>query len=119
MAGKERNGLSEPMFYTLMAFLFGDKCGIEVLEFIHKASDGRVTVWPGTLYTIIGKFEAKGLIREVAVEGRKRTYTITRIGRLVYEAELLRLRTCLNDASWAVERAAAEVDIDMGFEPDE
>ena len=114
MAGRERSGLSEPMFYILMAFLYGDKCGIEVLDFIYNCSGGRVTVWPGTLYTVLGKFEAQGMIRESAVEGRKRTYTITERGRLVYEGEVLRLRACLDDARQAM--AYAEDDIEPDFD---
>lgn len=117
MASRERNGLTEPMFYTLMAFLFGDKCGIEVLDFVYNCSGGRVTIWPGTLYTILGKFEDQKLIREVAVEGRKRTYTITERGRLIYETEVLRLRACLDDARQALapvlENAALDFDSNL------
>ncbi len=113
MAGRERSGLTEPMFYILMAFLFGEKCGIEVMDFIYNCSDGRVTVWPGTLYTILGKFEGQGLIRETAVKGRKRTYAITDKGRVVYEDELLRLRSCLDDARQAAGQVTADVELDF------
>lgn len=112
MGGRERSGLSEPMFYILMAFMTGEKCGIEVLDYIYSHSDGRVTVWPGTLYTILGKFEGQGLIRVTAVQGRKRTYAITDKGRMVYEDELLRLRACLDDARHTREAVMAGVDLE-------
>ena len=53
---------------------------------------------PGTLYAILPKFEEEGLIREVAVEGRKRTYALTDKGRALYREELERLRRCVADA---------------------
>ena len=60
---------------------------------------------PGTLYTILSKFQEVGYLREVAQEGRKRTYALTEAGRRAYEQELERLRQCLRDAG----RAAAFV----------
>ena len=38
------------------------------------------------------------MIRETAVEGRKRTYTITEAGQRLYDGELARLRRCVRDA---------------------
>jgi DNA-binding PadR family transcriptional regulator len=54
--------------------------------------------WGATLYTILGKFEKEKYIKEVQVEGRKRTYQITDKGRRAYEDELQRLRQCVMDA---------------------
>jgi DNA-binding PadR family transcriptional regulator len=53
---------------------------------------------PATLYTVIGKFEKEKYIKEVQVDGRKRTYQITDKGRRSYEEELNRLRQCVVDA---------------------
>ena len=55
------------------------------------------TLGPGTLYTILAKFQEEGLIREAAVEGRKRTYAITERGRALFRQELSRLRLCVAD----------------------
>ena len=46
----------------------------------------------------MSKFEEEGLICETQVEGRKRTYRITDLGRAMYRAELARLRACIHDA---------------------
>ena len=51
----------------------------------------------GTLYTILAKFQEEGLIRETAVEGRKRTYAITDRGRALFRQELSRLKLCVAD----------------------
>ena len=98
MGGKSRGPLTEPMFYVLMAFLHGEMCGIDVAAFVEKKTRGRVKLGPGTLYTLLNKFQDEQLIEETEVEGRKRTYRLTSKGREAYEEELDRLRACLRDA---------------------
>lgn len=99
MGAKERGALTEPMFYVLMSFLHQDMCGIEITEFVQNRTRGRVSLGPGTLYTLLGKFLDEKLIEEVEVSGRKRTYRITGKGRAAYREEVERLRTCLSDAT--------------------
>lgn len=98
MGSKSRGPLTEPMFYVLMAFLHGEMCGIDVAAFVEKKTRGRVKLGPGTLYTLLNKFQDETLIEEIEVEGRKRTYRLTAKGREAYEEELERLRACLRDA---------------------
>ena len=98
MGKKTLEALTESMFYVLMSLLHKEKCGTEMAEFAEKKTGGRVRMGPGTLYTILGKFEEEALIREVWVQGRKRTYKITEKGRARYEEELARLCACLADA---------------------
>ena len=57
MAKKALESLTDTMFYVLMSFLKQEMCGIEIAEFIEKKTNGRVSIGPGTLYTILGKFE--------------------------------------------------------------
>ena len=59
---------------------------------------GQGQAWPGTLYTILGKFEEEHFIEEIQVEGRKRTYRITEKGIQAYRDEVTRLRMCIADA---------------------
>lgn len=91
--------LTETMFYVLMALWGGEKCGIDIAVWIEQKTAGRCRLGPATLYTILAKFEKEAYIRETLVEGRKRTYAITDRGRLAYEAEVARLRRCLEDAA--------------------
>lgn len=91
--------LTESMFYVLMALCEGPMCGIDVAEWIERRTAGRVRLGPATLYTILAKFEGERYIREVAVEGRKRTYALTQKGSEAYAAELYRLRQCVADAA--------------------
>ena len=102
MPKKALDGMTESMFYTVLALVWGPKCGIEIASFVEKLTKGRVQLGPGTLYTILSRFLECGYLREVATEGRKRTYALTEEGRLAYVSELGRLRQCLRDAEAAV-----------------
>ena len=104
MSRKALGVLTETMFYVLMAFLKQERCGTEVAEFVEGKTRGRVRMGPGTLYTILGKFQEEGLIQETAVEGRKRTYQLTDQGRALYQEEVARLRACVADAESEEER---------------
>lgn len=108
MAKKALEILTESMFYVLMALMGRDMCGIEVAEFVERKTAGRVRLGPGTLYTILGKFEEEGFICEVEVTGRKRTYRITDHGRGAYAGEVERLRACLDDAESEERRRGCE-----------
>ena len=96
--GRDRGWLTEPMFYVLMSFLKQDRCGIEITDFVRRRTRGRVLLGPGTLYTILAKFQSEGLLEETEIQGRKRTYRITHRGRRIYAEEVERLRRCLLDA---------------------
>ena len=98
MPKKSMDLLTESMFYVLMAFTKGEMCGIDVVDFIEHRTMGRIRMGPATLYTILGKFEKETYIEEVSVEGRKRTYRITALGRKAYIEELARLKQCVTDA---------------------
>ena len=102
MPKKAMEILTESMFYVLMAFSKRPMCGIDVADYIEKRTNGRVMLGPATLYTILGKFEKEKWIKEVEVEGRKRTYRITDIGLTAYEQEVERLKKCVQDAEAAL-----------------
>ena len=63
MGGNSRGPLTEPMFYVLMSFLRRDMCGTEITEFVERKTRGRVKLGPGTLYTLLGKFQDEKLIQ--------------------------------------------------------
>ena len=102
MPKKSMDLLTESMFYVLMAFTKGEMCGIDIADFIDRRTKGRIRMGPATLYTILGKFEKEHYIEEVSVEGRKRTYRITALGRNAYHGELIRLKQCVADAEGGI-----------------
>jgi len=103
--------LTESMFYVLMAFCHASMCGIDVADYIEKRTKGRLQIGPATLYTILAKFEKEKYIREIEVEGRKRTYCITEKGQAAYDAELQRLRQCVADAEEASKEIVSETKV--------
>lgn len=98
MARKKFSTLTEPMFYLLMALETGDMCGIEINNYITKKSGGRVDLGPGTLYTLLSDFEAENVIKYVGMEGKRKIYSITDYGRVLYIDEYKRLKQCIFDA---------------------
>ena len=97
MAKEPLKVLTESMFYVLLSLLRQERCGTGIVRFVDDTTAGRVPLGPGTLYTILAKFQEEGLIRETAVEGRKRTYAITDRGRALYRQERSRLKLCVAD----------------------
>ena len=97
MAKESLKVLTESMFYVLLSLLHQERCGTEIVQNGDDTTAGRVPLGPGTLYTILAKFEEEGLIRETAVEGRRRTYAITERGRALFRQELSRLKLCVAD----------------------
>lgn len=90
--------LTETMFYVLMAFRSGEWCGAEAVDWVARRTNGRVRMGPGTLYTILAKFEDEDVLRPTEVSGRRKHYAITEKGNRLYEEELARLRQCVADA---------------------
>lgn len=99
MAKETLEILTESMFYVLMALLKQPKCGTEIAQFVLERTNRRVEIGPGTLYTILSKFERSEYIEEIALEGRKRTYQITDSGKKAYVKEKSRLYQMLDDAA--------------------
>jgi DNA-binding PadR family transcriptional regulator len=85
--------LSEPMYYVLLS-LTEERCGIEIMSRVDEISGGRVSIGPGTLYTMLSKFESNGLIRCVSVEPKRKNYIISDYGVDMLREEYARI-ACL------------------------
>lgn len=101
MGGKDRGPLTEPMFYILMALRRQELCGTEISEWTAKKTRDRVRLGPGTLYTLLKKFQDEKLLEEAEVDGRKRTYRLTEAGHAAFQEELERMRACVADGEEA------------------
>lgn len=69
--------LREPTFFLLCALADGPKHGYAIRLDVHHASDGRVEMRTGTLYTALDRLSADGLIErsgDERVDGRVRYY---------------------------------------------
>ena len=99
MAREQLQTLTEPMYYILLA-LTEECCGVDIMEKVRTLSSGRVTVGPGTLYAMLGRFEEKGIIRLTASEGRRKSYVITDEGLAELRKEYERIQTLVRDGAF-------------------
>lgn len=98
MARETFQTLSEPMYYILLA-LMTEQCGVDIMSRVEEISQRRITVGPGTVYALLDKFLANGMIRETKVDGRKRSYVITDLGKEFLRREFDRLKQMLGDGT--------------------
>ena len=96
MARKKYKTLTEQMFYILLC-LKNECCGIDIMDMVSEMTSGRVVIGPGTLYTLLGDFLKEGFIAETAVNGRKRSYILTEIGKEILCEEYDRLKVQVVD----------------------
>lgn len=96
--------LSEPMYYVLLA-LVNKCCGVDIMKQVNDISGGRVIVGSGTLYAMLDKFQKSKVIREIACNGRKRTYIITDYGKELLISEYHRLQILSSDGKKILEGA--------------
>lgn len=96
MARTKFQTLTEQMFYILLC-LRTECCGTDVMERVRQLTRGRVSIGPGTLYSLLDSFLQAGMIRETRVEGRKRSYMITEAGQKNLDDEYRRLQILAAD----------------------
>ena len=83
--------LTEQMFYVLLCLR--EECyGIDIFDKVSAMTQGRVTVGSGTMYNLLEQFFDAEMIREVNVDGRRRSYLLTDKGRERLDREYQRLR---------------------------
>lgn len=108
MAREPLKTLTESMFYVLLALWRQARCGTEIAAYVRELTEERVTLGPGTLYTILGKFQEEGLIKECWVRGRMRVYRITEEGRVLFQRELDNMRRCVVNGQREMEQREEE-----------
>jgi PadR family transcriptional regulator, regulatory protein PadR len=87
--------LRAPSYFTLAALIDGPLHGYAIMRRAGELSGGTIRVTTGTLYSIIERALAEGLVtagEPYVVAGReRRDYSLTPAGRLLLEAESDRL----------------------------
>lgn len=89
--------LTQPMYYILLS-LKEKRHGYEIMQYVDWLTDGRVKVGPGTLYSLLSRFEEDGLIEMVSDDDNKKTYLIKYLGKEVLDEEIKRLQLLLSDS---------------------
>lgn len=100
MARKKLDTLTEQMYYLLMALLEPGH-GYAIMERVRALSRGRLQMGPGTLYTLLSRFEKEGLIALDKMEDTRKIYRLTAQGRETLEQEYERLRRQVADGAAA------------------
>src|SRR5215208_4824882 len=97
--------LSAPTLHTLLALADGEKHGYAIIKEIARRTDGGVRLSAGTLYTLVKRSLADGLIVESDErpdpsldDERRRYYRLTPLGRNVVEADVARLEAIVEMA---------------------
>ncbi len=88
--------LTEQMFYILLC-LQSECCGVDIMKMVSEMTEQRVTVGPGTLYTLLDNFVSQGFITLTNMENRKKSYIITDKGREMLKKEYARLHKLTED----------------------
>jgi len=81
--------------------------GYAIVKAVREATEGRIDPGTGTFYSAIHRMDGEGLIEELDEpdqgDSRRRTYTITGLGREVLAAEVEQLERVVSRARAAQE----------------
>ncbi|NMA96005.1 MAG: PadR family transcriptional regulator [Clostridiales bacterium] len=97
MTRRATKALTQPMYYVLLS-LKQARHGYEIMQYIEELTDGRVQVGPGTLYSLLSRFEEDGYIEMISDKDNKKIYLITESGNDLLKNEIQRIRFLLEDA---------------------
>lgn len=92
-------------YHILLSIAGGEQHGYAIRKRVETLSEGKVRLWPTTLYGSIRQLTEDGIIEETESppvpdddDPRRRYYRITPLGREVLEAETSRLETLVRTA---------------------
>lgn len=102
MARKQLQNLTEPMYYILLSLLT-PMHGYAIMQNIAYITEERVKVGPGTLYSLISRFEKEGIVLKVSIKESKKTYLLTDKGREILQQEFTRLNKMVKDGTRLIE----------------
>ena len=97
--------LTPAMLHVLLALADGDKHGYAIIKEVSRRTNDDVVLGAGTLYALIKRLLAEGMILETDErpdpaldDERRRYYRLTPFGRSVAMAEVQRLETIVEQA---------------------
>ena len=97
MPKEQLKTLSEQMYFVLLA-LCQELSGVEISEYIQTLTKGRVLLGPGTLYSILAKFEEEKLIIQTRCVARQKWYRISAKGKTLLLCEFERLQSIIEES---------------------
>ncbi|MBB3731359.1 MULTISPECIES: PadR family transcriptional regulator [Nonomuraea] len=95
--------MTEPMFLALTALVDEPRHGYGIVQEVERLSEGKVQLKIGTLYGVLDRLAAEGLVeldREEVQSGRlRRYYRLTDSGEHALQSEVSRLAGTLQTAT--------------------
>lgn len=83
--------------YLILLSLVEIRHGYAIMQFINDATNGEVSMGPGTLYTLLKKLNKANLIEQKAITtDRKKQYEITKEGKELLNKEINRRLMMVN-----------------------
>ena len=102
MSRKKPDGflpLKSNWFHILLSLVGGEQHGYRIMQDVLERSEGKVRLWPATLYGSLKRLIEHGLIAESAQrpaseldDARRRYYKLTPLGEQVLDLESQRLK---------------------------
>lgn len=90
--------MTETTYYTLLA-VTDKRHGYAIMQFVSELTKGRIQLGTGTLYTMVARLTADGIIEIVPSEEGKKSYLITETGMQLLKIETERLGCQLADGT--------------------
>ena len=87
--------MTETTYYALLSVVI-PRHGYAIMQYVSNLTGKRITLGTGTLYTMVGRLTADGIIRVIPDSGKK-AYQITDIGLELLQEETRRLELQLAD----------------------
>lgn len=93
--------MTETTYYTLLSVIV-PRHGYAIIQYVSRLTKGRIVLGTGTLYTMVGRLTADGVIEQVPQDGKK-AYRITDIGMELLRTETERIEKQLADGKGILE----------------
>jgi len=96
--------MKAPWFHILLTLADGKQHGYAIRAAVEERTQGKIRLWPATLYGAMRDMSAEGLIAELEHEPsegddpRRRYYELTALGKRVLAAEVQRLEELVEAA---------------------
>ena len=102
--------MSEQSFLLLLC-LNEPMHGYGIMQMVLEQSNGRVSLGPSTVYTILYKMEQDGLIEVVSEIDRRKVYAITYAGKQVLLAETARITELSRHAQRVISKSGSVIPV--------
>ena len=92
----ELGRFSEPALLVLVSLADGPKHGYAIMQDV--LGFYRTRIEPGTLYGVLSRLEARGWIKPMRLDARRRPYRLTQLGTRVLKTHLTAMRGVVETA---------------------